>query len=385
MRILSFLHSFEPGGVEQTALKLCAQWHKNGLDVSVMLGRKAGCLREQAPALNYCPAPDPGFSTAWFETLWMVVWLPGIIRRNRPDILFCPGNSYTVVAVVMKLLLGRGCPPIVAKISNDMERPDMMFAVRFFYHLWCLIQGRLIDRWMALSEAMAAESAIFLGLGQGSIGVVPDAVFDAEDLKRLECAGRAARSSRQKGRRFLAAGRLVPQKNFGALIEAFAQGGQPDDSLVIAGEGPLRHKLARRIRSLGLEGRVSLPGHCLQIDTLLASCDVLVLSSRYEGFPAIIVEAIAAGTKIIATDCCASLRPLVGEPLIGTIVPTGAIGTLALAIALARPLEDNPAGKARASAFQVERAAGGYHTAFSAQLGLVDHLEPVPQTDEEFA
>ncbi len=385
MRILTILHSFEPGGVERTALKLCAQWRDAGLGVAVMVGRPSGYMREQAPDLDYHYAPMPGFPTGRCETLWMIAWLPGILRRFRPDILFCPGNSYTIVAIAMKLIMGRRCPPIVAKISNDLARPDMAVPIRLFYHLWCLIQGRMIDHWVALSDAMAAESAILLGVAPGSISVVADAVLDVPDMERLREAGARARASRRPGRRFLAAGRLVSQKNFGDLIEAFAQGGQPHDRLVIVGEGPSRRKLARQISRLGLEDRVRLSGHCPTIASHLEHSDVLVLSSRYEGLPAVIVEAMAAGTSIIATDCCASMRPLVDDPMIGTVVPTGAVGALALSIALARPSDEPSLAVERASAFRADLAAPAYHGIFLEQLRHAEESGRIADTEEEFA
>jgi hypothetical protein len=71
------------------------------------------------------------------------------IRRHRPDVLFCAGNSYTVVAVTMRLVLGRRCPPILAKISNDLTRADLPAVARPFYRLWLRIQGRLLIVWSA--------------------------------------------------------------------------------------------------------------------------------------------------------------------------------------------------------------------------------------------
>jgi glycosyltransferase involved in cell wall biosynthesis len=366
MRILCFLHSFEPGGVERTALRLCAQWQDNGLDVTVMLGRATGRMREDAPGLDYREAPQPGFSVAWIETLWMILWLPGIVRRMRPDILFCAGNSYTIVAVALKLLLGRRCPPIVAKISNDLSRPDLPGPIRFLYHLWCLLQGRVIDHWVALSPAMAAEAAIFLGVPSERLSTIANPILDAARCEALAVAGERSRASRQPGRRFLAAGRLAPQKGFDRLIAAFAQGAQPLDRLVIVGDGPLRARLRRQIATLGLEDRVLMPGHCRAIETYLARSDIFVLPSLYEGLPAVVVEAMAAGIAVIATDCCASMRGLF-EGGTDILMRPDELGSLSLAIALAAPR----AGSERAApvaAFQVVPGAQAYQHLFAGLL-----------------
>jgi glycosyltransferase involved in cell wall biosynthesis len=384
MRILCFLHRLELGGVERTALRLCRQWHGAGIDVAVMLGRDGERMTAQAPELPCTVAPDPGFSTAWIETLWMIVWLPGIIRRTKPDILFCPGNSYTIVAVVMKLLLGRRCPPIVAKISNDLLRLDVPAPFRFFYHLWCLLQGRVIDRWVALSPAMAAESAVLLGVARGSVATIANPVLDADRHAALAKAGDMSRQSRQAGRRFLAAGRLAPQKGFDLLIDAFAQGAQPDDRLVIVGEGPERARLERRIRQLELQSRVQMPGHCHAIESHLACSDVLLLSSRYEGLPAVVVEAMAAGLAIVATDCCAGMRDLVEGSYPGVLVPPRSMGALSLAIATAKPLADPGERACPAAAFRVEPLAHAYQQLFAAHITAHPDV-PMPQLIGEAA
>jgi len=384
MRILCFLHRLELGGVERTALRLCRQWHGAGLDVEIMLGRDGDRMKAEAAEIPYSTAPYPGISTAWFETLWMILWLPGIIRRSRPDILFCAGNSYTIVAVAMKLLLGRQCPPIVAKISNDLLRPDMPAPFRFFYHLWCILQGRFIDRWVALSPAMSEEATVLLGIAPARLATIANPVLDTGRHKTLAEAGERSRHSQQPGRRFLAAGRLVPQKGFDLLIDAFAQGAQPGDRLVIVGEGPERGRLERRIRRRQISSRVQMPGHCHAIETYLVCSDVLVLASRYEGLPAVVVEAIAAGLAIVATDCCASMRDLVEVSYPGIVVPAGSIGALSLAIAMAKPLRNpgdllSPAGE-----FRVETLAHAYQQLF-AEILEVERYKATPQMIGETA
>jgi len=384
MRILCFLHRLELGGVERTALRLCRQWHDSGLDVEIMLGRDGDRMKAEAPNLPYRVAPQPGFSTAWIETLWMILWLPGMIRRVRPDILFCAGNSYTIVAVVIKLLLGRRCPPIVAKISNDLLRSDLPAPIRFLYHLWCILQGRIIDHWVALSPAMAAEATVLLGIAPARIATIANPVLDAARYAALVQAGEQSRNSRQPGRRFLAAGRLVPQKGFDVLIDAFAQGAQPDDRLVIVGEGPERARLERRIRRLNLQSCTQLPGHCHAVETYLACSDILVLPSRYEGLPAVVVEAMAASLAIIATDCCASMRDLVEDSYPGVVVPSGSAGALSVAIAVARPLSDPGERSDPAVAFRVETLAAAYQQLF-AEILATEQTEPAPQLIGEAA
>ncbi len=358
-RILCFLHTADEGGVERTALRLCRAWRSVGADVQLVLGRDGGGGDLQGIRPFFLTRPP--FAGGWIETLWMLFWLPALIRSEQPDILFCPGNSYTVVAVAMKLWLGRHCPPVVAKISNDLRRTDLPWPIRALYHRWCRLQGRMIDHFVALSPAMGNEAKAILRLPDTRISVVPNPVLDSAMLATLMHAGESARASRGAGRRFLAAGRLVRQKDFATLIEAFAMARAPEDRLTILGNGPERDRLAALVASLGLGDHVALPGQGL-VEEAIGQSDILLLSSRYEGVPGIVVEAIAAGLSVIATDCCTSMAELLGEH--GTLVSVAGPGAMALAIAIAR-LPERPHDIAPwATRYDAGQSAPAYLTLF---------------------
>ena len=348
-RVMVFLHSFEPGGVERVALRLCGAWAPL-LEVQLVMGRTKGVMAAEAPAglplhiIGSGPLP-----TAGWETLWMMFVLARQIRALRPDVLFAAGNSYAVVAVAMKLLLGRRCPPIVLKISNDLGRADMPAPVRALYRLWCRVQGRLIDHFTGLAPAMATEIAVAMRVPPERITIIDDPALGEADHARLAAIG-AARPAPGPGpgRRYVAIGRLAAQKNFARAIDAFALAARPGDTLAIIGEGSQRTRLERRISARGLAGRVSLPGHGDAV-AALAAADVFVLSSDYEALPAVVVEALASGLPVVATDCCVSMRDLVGA--FGSVVPPGDSAALAAAM-VAQPVPDAPIRAAMAAAMQ---------------------------------
>ena len=381
LRILTFLHSFEPGGVERIALRLVRQWRDGGIDAPLFMGRSKGAMLEElASDLVYHTPRLPPFAIDWCETLWMIITLPRFIRRTEPDVLFCAGNSYAVVAVAMKLILGVQCPPVLAKVSNDLDRHDMIWPVRKLYRVWLRIQGRFIDHFIGMEQPMAEEIEAAIRLRSGRITIIPDPALSCAQIVRLSSLPRHA--SEPPGRRFVAAGRLVPQKNFALMIRAFATGSVPSDRLVIFGDGPERAALTSLANELGLSDRVRFAGHVSGVASRLADFDLFLLSSNYEGVPAVLLEALAACLPIITTQCSRSIRAMMGDGTLARIVPPGDEAAFARAIAEAKPgTQDRLASLKQARRFTIETASVAYLVAFAATLEAGAVSENILATD----
>lgn len=359
LRILTFLHSFEAGGVERVALRLAGKWAASGCDVVLALGRRTGTLEREMPrgvVLDVAPA------FAWArhaESLWLAPHLVAAVRRHRPDVLFCAGNTYAIVAVLARAILGRACPPVVCKISNTLERHDFNPAMRWFYRRWLAVQAVAFDRFVGLAEPMRAELGRALPGARGRIDIVPDPALRLDDIPQH--APTRPRRAAVDLRLFLAVGRLTAQKDFAHLLRAFALVPGTADHLVILGEGPERAGLERLARTLGIVDRVQMPGHSDAVAAWLDRADALVLSSRYEGVPAVVVEALARGTPIAATDCCPSMGELIGQGRFGCTAPVGDAPALAQAMtAVCRRTYEVDAMRELATRFTVERAAPLY-------------------------
>lgn len=367
------MHSFEPGGVERIALRLAERWQASGHEVTIVLGRDRGPSRAQAPALNYITRPEP-VSTARWETPWLIWCLWRYLRPGRPDVLFCPGNTYTIVCVAMALLLGRRCPPVLVKISNDLDRDDANPVFRAAYHFWLRVQARLLRNFVAMGPGAEEEIARRLPRRDGLTVVIFNPVIDDAALERAD-NGRetmpAASGATHAGRSFVAVGRLEPQKNLPLLLDAFASGGAPEDRLTIIGDGTARGAVERRITQLGLRDRVVLTGYAPDAADRIARHDVLVLSSDYEGLGSVIVEALARQVPVIATECSSTTRHLLaangfGPSPHGWLVPRRDVAALAEAIARIDPAAfDTASARALARQFTVADSAARYLEVFT--------------------
>jgi len=155
------------------------------------------------------------------------------------------------------------------------------------------------------------------------------------------------------------AGRLTRQKDFATLIHAFALlNARRPARLIILGEGRMRGELEALASELSIADRVALPGYVQNPHAWMAKAALFVLSSRWEGSPNVLTEALALGTPVVSADCPSGPREVLAGGRYGPLVPMGEPLALAEALAttLARPL---PADTLR-------EAVAEYHASLSA-------------------
>lgn len=226
------------------------------------------------------------------------VWrsVSGVTRlfaRQRPDATL----SFLTRANVANVLAmrGRGASVISARIHTSVHlqaKPNttLRLAVRATYPR--------ADRVIAVASDVGDDLCANFGVGAARIVSIPNPV----DAARIKYLAREPPPIRVDGAYILAAGRLVGIKNFKLLIRAVAMSGLPH-KVVILGDGPDRDDLMRLAEAVGLADRVILPGRLQNPFPLMAGADLFALSSNGEGFPNVLVEAMALAVPVVATDC----------------------------------------------------------------------------------
>lgn len=221
---------------------------------------------------------------------------------------------------------------------------------------------RFADAVIAVSDEVAARVRAVPGVRPERVHVVHNPSWSPEIEKRATEPVDHPWLGEADPPAILAVGRLDRQKDFETLLRAFALLSEGREArLIILGEGPLRRDLDSLIRQLGLEEKVSMPGFVENPFAFMARASVFAMSSRHEGFPNVLVEAMSCGTPVVSTDCPSGPADILEDGRYGPLVPVGDAVALAEAIGMTldRPLPAEVL-KARAQEFSVEKAADAY-------------------------
>jgi glycosyltransferase involved in cell wall biosynthesis len=195
----------------------------------------------------------------------------------------------------------------------------------------------------AVSAGVADDLAGVLGLPRHRVQVINNPVIVPELSTMMEQPCEHPWFVGDHPPVLLAVGRLSPQKDFECLLRAFATvRAETDARLMILGEGPERARLESLVTELGLTGDVELPGWVGNPYPYMARSDLFVLSSRWEGLPTVLIEALFCGLRIVATDCPSGPQEILDGGRYGALVPVGDHAALAAAI-IASLRDEGPA------------------------------------------
>jgi N-acetylgalactosamine-N,N'-diacetylbacillosaminyl-diphospho-undecaprenol 4-alpha-N-acetylgalactosaminyltransferase len=316
--ILFVINSLAGGGAERvltTILGASAPW-RDRYDVHLAL------LDDQPRAYA---VPD------WIEVTQLdarhrlgasIAQLRRLVGRLNPDVAFAfltRANVATAVAMA-----GRGRPWLISERVNTSAHLGSgtgaiaaRAMVRFAYP-----RARHV---IAVSDGVADDLVENFGVARDRVSAIANPV----DHDAIATQAAAPSPLAIDGDYVVAAGRLVPNKNFALLIDAFAASGMPH-RLVIMGEGPERASLEAQIAANGLTERVLLPGFVANPFAVLARARLFAMPSNAEGFPNGLVEAMACGLPVVATNCASGPSEiLAGLPRDSVVdarqVPAGAL------------------------------------------------------------
>jgi glycosyltransferase involved in cell wall biosynthesis len=264
------------------------------------------------------------------------------LRRERPRVLVSSMTHANVVALWAAKLAG-GATPVIVTVHNTMSQSTPQQG-RIAGAFWLQLL-RTFYPWassvVAVSGDAAADLARTSGFPRNRVEVVYNPVITPRTLELARKAPGHAWFAPGGPPVILGVGRLTRQKDFPTLIRAFAEVRRHRPArLIILGDGEDRSALEALTMELGLTDDVALPGFRDDVMACMASSALFVLSSAWEGLPTVLIEALAAGTRVISTDCPSGPREILQDGRLGALVPVG--DSTALAGAMIDALDGPP-------------------------------------------
>jgi glycosyltransferase involved in cell wall biosynthesis len=361
-RVLCLTTALGGGGAEMHLLRLMNALDRERFEVSLAVTRTGGSYE---PFL----APDVETEVLPGRSLRALLALGVLLRRRRPDIVYSCLDLPNCLAVLATRAWPRR-PGLVLSVQLSplvLYGPKTPWRGRVLGGLIRLLYGRA-DVLVYPSRGLAHEVSPVLLATRSLPIVIPNAGWDERVVTPAQAA--TVDGLADDRRLVVACGRLVAQKGFDHLIRAFADvaAAVPAD-LWILGEGEQRTELEALVGQLGLNGSVHLPGFQPDPFSWMRAADVFVLSSRFEGFGNVIVEAMAAGTAVVATACPHGPEEILEAGVSGLLVEPG--DEPALAQAILRVLTDDAlrhrlahAARQRAERFSPASAAAAHGSLF---------------------
>ncbi len=364
IRLLFVLPSLGGGGAERATVDLVRGMNRERFQITLALFSQNGGFLPQVPK----DVQIVDLRGAKQYDVRLVLRLARVLQRTRPQIVF----GVLRYANLVTLLAHRMIRSQARVVVNEQNLPSAEFALFGGRRIKSLLLKRLYPRAnlvTAISQGIAREMTTRYGLAARQVVVIPNPV-DCDRVSSLAAATLDHPWFRPGESVVVAAGRLHPQKGFGHLIRAFALVRSTRlCKLVILGEGPQRAELEQLIAELGLSTDVALPGFQDNPYKFMGRATLFVLSSLYEGFGNVLVEALALGTPVVATACPVGPDEIISHGVTGLLVPPA--DEQALAEAMTKVLNDSELrqklsvnGPARAGDFSLQHIVAQYAALF---------------------
>ena len=347
MRLLFFVHSLDGGGAERVTASLANHWAQQGWDVTIVTvdrcAQDAYVLHSAVKRIELNLARESAHSLAGLVQNLRRIWhLRRVLKQCQPDIAIAMMTESSIRLAWAALGL-RGIKTIGCERIHPPQHP--------LGFVWDMLRRYSYGALSAV-VSLTSESADWIQKNTRArrVDVIPNAANWPlpELLPRIDPNIFSAPDRRV----VLAVGRLDVQKGFDWLIQAFAMQARvhPAWDLVILGEGPLRAQLRAQIDAAGLARRVHLPGRAGNMPQWYQRADLYVMSSRFEGFPNTLLEALMYGVPAVSLDCDTGPRDIIDHGVNGLLVPRGDVGRLS--VEMGRLMSDGVLRQRLASAAQ---------------------------------
>lgn len=349
--IAFFIPALNGGGAQRVVVNLAnALVDLTDHPIHVVLIRKEGpFLTELHPNVTIVELKGS-------RTLTAILSLSIYLKRRKPAVLMASMNYVNVAAVFAHRLAGQPCR-LVVREANVLAPKGSRANVRSH-----VVQLLMRLSYQLATELVANSEDTLSSLKHAGVSLPANCQVIGNPVTLPKLEGYQGYKAPRNVPYICAVGRLAHQKGFDVLLRALAASGNQNLHLIILGEGPLRDPLMEQARALGLEDRFHLPGFLNPPTEVMQNAKAFILSSRWEGFGNVLVEALALGVPIVSTDCPGGPREILAGGRYGLLVPVDDVTALAEAIqqTLENPVATPEAQRERADTYSPIRIAQEY-------------------------
>ena len=360
--ILFYMHDLSGGGVERMRLALIAELRARGIHVKLVLGRLAG------PLISLLPSDLDVIQLHAGTTVGSIIPLARVIRQLRPDFIISSLDHNNIAAMLATRIARVDTRVVICQHNALSAEAALGWKYRAVPWLYWLFQ-RWAHGMVAVSQGVADDLAAAAGIAPCRITRIYNPVIGQDFSSRAKPYPSGPKPPASGPVNFVFVGRLTEQKNPALLLAAFAL---LDDALqarlIVVGDGPLLDELRAQASRLAIRSRVIFCGFQANPLPWIKHANCLVLTSRYEGFANVLIEALACGTPVVATDCPHGPREALADGAFGELVPCDNPRLLAEAMQRAVQVEpDRDRLRSRAALFTAS-ACADEHLALFARL-----------------
>jgi glycosyltransferase involved in cell wall biosynthesis len=327
MKIAIVLPDLRIGGVEKMRIILAMEWIKKGYIVEFILLQSRGSLLSDAKKIGgVVDLAAPRIRDALKP-------LVSHLRESKPEVLLVGMWPLTVLAVVAAKISASSTKVIVSEHIALSKTPEVASPLgRVLYAVTSGICYRMAQKVVAVSDGISAEIIRFAGLPQSKITVIPNPAYVDVPEHILKDKILYIHDKAQ----LLAVGTLKPQKGYSTLLRAIKIASSKEKlNLSIVGDGPDRVYIQDLINKYNLNDVVTMHGSQDYCHEFYMKSDIFILSSEYEGFGNVIVEALSYGLYVISTRCPHGPSEILRDGIYGSLVDVGDVDGLAESIVLA--------------------------------------------------
>lgn len=343
------------GGADKITLTLLQHLDQKEFELHLILMKAEGEFIKDIP--TYVNVIDCKSKNLWF----FILPLYKILKKENPDIVFSTSGGTNMPLSLCSLIhKGRAYRSILSERSI-ITKTTMIWVKRILYPF--------ADEYTAVSEGVKSNMAELLKIQHDKIRVVNNPIITSDLLnKSKEECNHLWFSEKRKIPVMLHVGRFVPQKDHDTLIKAFHElRKEIKVRLFLLGEGPLKQDIKNLVKKLDLSEDVIFAGFDKNPFKYMTNCDLFVLSSKQEGMPGVLIQAMACGAACISTDCKSGPNEIIKTDENGILVPVGNTHdmTIAMKSLLIKPdlrRKIGERGKLSVSKFNVDTALKSYKT-----------------------